>query len=59
MLVALTLLFFGLVWIFSAIALIAARHPVARQKAKILFGVCTTYALFVGILIYVVVQSEA
>ena len=58
MLIALTALFFGLVWIFSGVALFATRHPVARRKARILFGICTVYALFVGVLVYTVIQSE-
>ena len=59
MLIALTALFFGLVWIFSGVALFATRHPVARRKAKILFGICTGYAIFVGLLVYTIIQSEA
>ena len=58
MLIALTALFFGLVWIFSGVALFATRHPAARRKAKILFGICTVYALFVGLLVYTVIQGE-
>ncbi len=59
MLIGLMLLFFGLVWIFAIIGLFAARHPVARQKAKTLFGICTGYAVLVGLLLFAVVQSEA
>ena len=59
MLIALTALFFGLMWIFSGIGLLVGRHPVARKKAKILFTICTIYALFAGVMIYVLVQSNA
>ena len=59
MLIALTALFFGLVWIFSLVAVLGTRHPAARRKAKILFGICTGYAAFIGLLVYAVIQSEA
>ncbi len=58
MLIAVTVLFFGLVLIFSVIGLVAARDPVARKKAKILFGICVGYGALVGILIFSVIQSE-
>jgi hypothetical protein len=59
MLIALTALFFVLVWIFSTVGLLAADHPVARRKAKILFGICTAYAAVMSLLVYAVIQGEA
>ncbi|MDB5295433.1 MAG: hypothetical protein JWO31_1416 [Phycisphaerales bacterium] len=59
MLIALAALFFVLVWVFAAVGLLAAGHPVARRKAKILFGICTVYAAVVGLLVYAVVRGEA
>lgn len=59
MLIALTLLFFVLMWIFSGIGLLVGKHPVARKKAKILFIICTIYAVFAGVMIYVLAQANA
>ncbi len=58
MLAAITVLFFAPVLIFSIVGLVAARDPVARKKAKILFGICMGYAALVGLLIFYAIQSE-
>ena len=58
MLLALTALGFGLMWIFAVIGLILTRDPAARRKSKILFLVCCAYAVFVTIVAIVLIKSE-
>src|SRR4051794_7885381 len=53
MLLALVLLFSVLMWIFSGLALLMTRTPVARRKATIVFVLCCGYLIFAGIMIYV------
>lgn len=58
MLIAVMVLFFVLVFIFSIIGLIAARHPDARRKAKTLFAICACYGLVVGLFVFAVIRFD-
>ena len=58
MLIALTALFFPLMWLFSGVGLFVARYPAARRKAIILFVACSAYAVLLGALIYSVTRED-
>ncbi len=58
MLGALTALFFVPMWIFCGLGLLLGKHPTARRKARILFTICTIYAVFAVAAIYALKQAE-